>query len=341
MNHYKEYKTTDELVKYLKDEKKFIIDEEDICFLEEISYTSLVNPYKRFFATGCDNNGNLVYKESHNFKELLKIVEINDKYCKLLYEKIGAFEKKFKILLFNEICEKYIDYTNGGDRSCLTYSDEIKLFFDSNYEIIPSFCPNYLCCYVKVNKSSIKKVIDSHDIDRKKAVLERIYQIGIGKNIDGSSLNKSDVCKNKLILHYLGTQKKVPLWIIPHALTLGELQTIFKMIDTESQKRIIARIKTIDLKKVVNKDIISFTGHVESIRKMRNIISHYESILPFFMNEMNTKKLENSSLYSTLILLDRAMKSIDLESIEYSISTNSINSRPVRILNMMLKKVKQ
>ena len=113
------------------------------------------------------------------------------------------------------------------------------------------------------------------------------------------------------------------------------------MIDTESQKRIIARIKTIDLKKVVNKDIISFTGHVESIRKMRNIISHYESILPFFMNEMNTKKLENSSLYSTLILLDRAMKSIDLESIEYSISTNSINSRPVRILNMMLKKVKQ
>ena len=183
--------------------------------------------------------------------------------------------------------------------------------------------------------------IDSHDIDRKKAVLERIYQIGIGKNIDGSSLNKNDVCKNKLILHYLETQKKVPLWIIPHALTLGELQTIFKMIDTESQKRIIARIKTIDLKNVVNKDIISFTGHVESIRKMRNIISHYESILPFFMNEMNAKKLENSSLYSTLILLDRAMKSIDLESIEYSISTNSINSRPVRILNMMLKKVKQ
>ena len=62
MNHYKEYKTTDELVKYLKDEKNFIIDEEDICFLEEISYTSLVNPYKRFFATGCDKNGNLVNK---------------------------------------------------------------------------------------------------------------------------------------------------------------------------------------------------------------------------------------------------------------------------------------
>ena len=336
---YKEYKTIDEQIEHLKLKQNFIIDDEDIHILEERNYTSLVNPYKRFFASGRNNKGNLIYKKTHNFKELLKIVKINDEYSKLLYEQIGFFEKKFKTILFDEICKKYINKQNEKDLRCISYLDEIKIFFNSNFETLPCFCANYFFSYVKIDTDKTKKVSDEYDIDRKKSVLEKIYKIGSGKNIDNSPLSEADTCKNKLINHYLKTQQKVPLWVIPNALTFGELQTVFKMIDTESQKKIIAKMKNIDSNKILNKEIIPFSGHIETIRQMRNIVNHYEPILPFFVDEMKSKKIEYSHLYHTLILLDDTMKTIDVNSMQYSIESNSANSKPLRILNMMLHKI--
>ena len=49
---YKTYKTVDEQIEYLKENKKIIVDEEDKPWLDDVNYISFINPYKEFFASG-------------------------------------------------------------------------------------------------------------------------------------------------------------------------------------------------------------------------------------------------------------------------------------------------
>lgn len=147
--------------------------------------------------------------------------------------------------------------------------------------------------------------------------------------------------QKKLVLHYLSkNSKKVPLWIIPNALTLGELQTLFLILDTTSQKRIVATMKNTDELKIDNKDIISFSGHIELIRQMRNIINHYEPLLPFMISEMTNKKIEDSKLFVTLNLLDEEISEIEFSNLKTNIDVNSVNSKSKRILDFMLQNTK-
>ena len=234
----KTYKSIDEMVEYLYKSKKIIVDTEDEHYFSEKNYISLINPYKQFFSTGRNNKGELIYKKDHNFKELLKIVKIDDEFSKLTYEKIGLFEKKLKVQIFDEMCLKYINCEDClKDKACTTYLDEIKSFLESGTSI-PRFCENYFYLYEKITRNSTDKKNDTYNLQRKRNLLEHIYQIGKGEHIDGSKLEEIEKCKNKLILHYLSkNSKKVPLWVIPNALTLGELQTLFLILDTKSQKK--------------------------------------------------------------------------------------------------------
>ena len=86
---------------------------EDRHYLEERNYVSLVKPYKAFFSTGRNNKGKLVYKKETNFKEVIKLVNLDDAYAKMLYELIGVFERKFKSVLFAEICHNYVTCDNS------------------------------------------------------------------------------------------------------------------------------------------------------------------------------------------------------------------------------------
>lgn len=110
---YQEYKDINEQVLYLYKSKKIIVDVEDRHYLEERNYVSLVKPYKAFFSTGRNNKGKLVYKKETNFKEVIKLVNLDDAYAKMLYELIGVFERKFKSVLFAEICHNYVTCDNS------------------------------------------------------------------------------------------------------------------------------------------------------------------------------------------------------------------------------------
>lgn len=335
------YKSIDEMVEYLYKSKKIIVDNEDKHYFTERNYISIINPYKQFFSTGRNNRGELIYKKEHNFKELLKIAKIDDEFSKLMYEKIGLFEKKLKVIIFDEMCLKYVNCEDCvKDKTCTVYLDEIKEFLD-NGTIFPRFCRNYFYIYEKSARNSINKKNDTYNLERKRDLLEHIYQIGKGEHIDGSKLEETEKCKNKLVLHYLSkNSKKVPLWIIPNALTLGELQTLFLILDTTSQKRIVATMKNTDELKIDNKDIISFSGHIELIRQMRNIINHYEPLLPFMISEMTNKKIEDSKLFVTLNLLDEEISEIEFSNLKTNIDVNSVNSKSKRILDFMLQNTK-
>lgn len=327
---YKTYKTVDEQIEYLRENKKIIVDDEDRHYLEDRNYISLVNPYKIFFATGRNNKGRLIYKKQSNFKQLLSIIKIDEDYSTRIYGLIGSFEKRFKNIIFAEICSKYV---NKNDLHCLMYIKEISDFLLGTGDI-PIFCENYRFIYVKQNEEIVKKE-DIYLIKRKRDVLLHIYQIATNNNLDGTTLGESEICKNKLIQHYIKKYKIVPLWIIPNALTLGELQTIFSMMDLECQKKVISKILNIDYKKIASEQILSFSGHVELIRKLRNIVNHYEPVLPFLLNEMDTKKIEDSKIYTTLNILHKSFSSIMVDDKETKINKNPVNSKAIRILNMM------
>lgn len=99
-------------------------------------------------------------------------------------------------------------------------------------------------------------------------------------------------------------------------------------------------MKNTDELKIDNKDIISFSGHIELIRQMRNIINHYEPLLPFMISEMTNKKIEDSKLFVTLNLLDEEISEIEFSNLKTNIDVNSVNSKSKRILDFMLQNTK-
>ena len=113
------------------------------------------------------------------------------------------------------------------------------------------------------------------------------------------------------------------------------------MLDLECQKNITSKMENIDYKQATSEQIISFSGHLELIRKMRNVVNHYEPILPFLSNEMNTKKIEDSKIYTTLELLHKTFSEFMLDNKEIIINKNPINSKAIRILNMMYSDIGQ
>ena len=331
------YRNINEQIQYLYDSKKIIVDVEDRHYLEERNYISLVKPYKAFFSTGRNNKGKLVYKKESNFKDVIRLVNLDDEYAKRLYELVGVFERKLKSILFTEICHNYITCENS-DIYCIRYIDEIKQFISGNSSELPLFCKNFNYLYIK-GKDGVKRSIDTFNVERKKDVLVHIYKIATNTNIDGSPLKEHETSSNKLIRHYYEKHCEVPLWVIPNALTLGELQIIFMMLDENSQKIVTAKMLKSSVEKMSAHLILSFNGHIEKIRKLRNIINHYEPLLPFSMDGMNTKKIENSQLYNTLNLLYKTSNLTTPVIEEINVKVNPSNARIVRILNMMYENV--
>ena len=264
-------------------------------------------------------------------------MNLDDAYAKMLYELIGAFERKFKSVLFAEICHNYVTCDNS-DIYCIRYVDEIKRFINDETSELPFFCPGFNYFYVK-DKYGVKRLKDVFNIKRKKDVLIHMYKIATNTNIDGSSLEEYEMSNNKLIRHYYEKQCEVPLWVVPNALTLGELQILFMMLDEKSQKTVAAKMLKSSVEKMSAHSILSFNGHVEKIRKLRNVVNHYEPLLPFLMDEMDTKKIENSQLYNTLNLLYKT-SDLTLPRIEeINVKVNPSNSRIVRIFNMMYENI--
>lgn len=224
------YKTIDELILYLEYNKKIIVSKNDKYIFEERSYSSLINPYKEFFSYGRDDKGNHIYKDQVDFNKILEIIRIDEDFSTVMYSYIGAFEKKFKSVLFSEICKKYINCKNS-DIYCISYVDEIDNFLLNNANELPKFCPNFN--FILSKKGYIEDVFDIH---KKEDLLLHIKEIGSGEKEDGTKLEKN----NKLISHYLDTQKIAPLWVIQNALTLGELNILFAMLDSSSQKKIVS-----------------------------------------------------------------------------------------------------
>lgn len=87
-----------------------------------------------------------------------------------MYSYIGEFEKKFKSILFSEICEKYIcGDSDNNDKYCISYIKEINDF-------LMMIKQSYLDFVLILNIHFLKKgyVEDHFGLDKKKDLLLHI-----------------------------------------------------------------------------------------------------------------------------------------------------------------------
>lgn len=338
---YKTYKSVDEQIEYLKTKKKIVVENEQKCALCERNYSSIINPYKEFFSKGRDGFGNHIYNNEINFKEILELIKFDDMLCEYLYSFIGIFEKKFKNILFNEICLKYVNPEKRKiDRNCIEYIAEIDNYLLTGIDAdIPRFCKN-IKYTIKKNQGYIQ---DLYAYEKRLTFLNKLRELGTGFQSCGIP---SEEKKNKLIAHYISNQKIAPLWVLPNALSLGEFHALFLMLDKKSQSNIISSFYSLAPNKIDTNKINSFSGLVEIIRRIRNIINHYEPIYPFIYNEIkNIKKLENSQMRAAFDLLKTTYKTsafTDLSdfdfkfNLEIHIQPCNFNHKHMRTLNFII-----
>ena len=74
---------------------------------------------------------------------------------------------------------------------------------------------------------------------------------------------------------------------------------------------------------------------------MRNIINHYEPLLPFLISEMTNKKIEDSKLFITLKLLDDQFSKIEISDLKADMDVNSVNSKSKQILDFIFQTIKE
>ena len=332
---YKTYKTIDEQIDYLKENKKIIVDTEDKHWLKDVNYISLINPYKEIFANGKNKEGKHIYPNYVNFKELLKVMKIDYEFSAKAYNDIRDFERKLKNLVIIEICNKYKHILN--DSFCIQYVYEIKNFIDNPSDsTLPLFCPNF---YLTVTKKGMYKNDMTNEI--RFSLLKKIYSYGSsGKG----EKDKEDSKHNKLISHYIKTQKIVPLWAIPNVLTLGEICMLFNMLDIELQNKICLNFgePPINFDEVTEyKRLAKFSGKLEFIRNIRNTINHYEPVFPNFCAMIKKpKELNNSIIVSSLKLLDKnaqfSNKTFNNETtLDINVTISPNNIIPIRVLELM------
>lgn len=325
MENEKKYVPVNELAEYLKVNKKIIVKENQEMVFNEKSYQSLINPYKDFFSFGKGKEKKRVYRNNTDLCEYMKVAKLDDDFSSLLYLYIGVFERKFKTLLFKEICDKY--YYEEKDITCTSYVKQIDEFFESNYEKLPIFCP--FLFYVLCKKGSVK---DAYNTDKKIVLLKHMKELGTGVREDGKRLEKN----NKLISHYLKSQKVAPLWMISNALTFGELQQLFLMLDLQTKRKIVGHFFEQSYRKMKVAHLLSFSGHLETIRNMRNIVNHYEPIIPFLTNNMKqAKRIEKTQIFSTLTLLENVYNNSKIKDAYYEnikVDENSYTTKIIRIL---------
>ena len=69
-----------------------------------------------------------------------------------------------------------------------------------------------------------------------------------------------------------------------------------------------------DYQKISINKLLSFSGILKIIRRIRNVVNHYEPIFPFLASEMKQhKKIKNSKVYSVIKLLEKNIYELSFE----------------------------
>lgn len=314
----KHYKTIEEQKTYLVDSKRIDSSTIDDKIFMEKSYLSIITPYTDLVAIGRKGDGSNehIYRNNTNFNEYVNWCEV-DKYISIkLQNAIGYFENKLKLFLSDIICKMM---SSADDLSCSQY-DGFQSYLEGKEFL--NFIP-----FDKDEDINGKEVyaIDSIKKGRTKAIST------IRKVV--SSENRS----NNIIRHYRD-KGYIPFWVLIHVLTLNELSHLFKMLKYED--KLVFLRDYLDCNKNHKRDVYNFSKLLYDITSMRNIINHYEPIIPYFIGY---KKDMLDHLYNSIKLIwinyknSDDYKKIIVDKVKILTEENEHNKSKMKIIYKVLE----
>lgn len=248
------------------------------------------------------NDEHRLYPENLDFKEFKKMIVIDDFISTRLNTYIKCFEQALTAYLIVTLSEKMISKGNNG---CNDYSLFDELLNEGDNQL------NMLDVYHLYKNAKISEANDLI-VRKNKEVIEKIINLGT-KKMESS---------NYLYKHYKDNYELVPIWVVLHQLSLGELQTIFNLLKIKDRVSFVERLYH---QRKNNRFISSFSNKINYIRLLRNSINHYEPIIPFIHN------LEKEDERKRLMELIKLLK---LNYYSSSIHDNSKVNKPKLDINV-------
>ncbi len=310
----KKFKTYDEQIDYLMENKNIKYSEEIKEVLKERQYTSIINPYKTLFSKGKDKENNHIYDDEIDFDCYIRLAKADDFYANKISILIGSFERRLKVSLGYHISHQM--FLNND-----SYAVEYKKTFKFPYKNINKDG------LLSPNKSYSKygKIIKDRNRKKNKVnLLKKIRNIAKGK----------EKSKNEIVLHYQSKKKGIPFWIIMHALSFGELAILYDMCGSEIRSKVYEDLMYRERKSI--KELNKFSGYLETIRLLRNKVNHYESLTPYIIN-----KSKSTNVTTVLkILVENYNKSIVKidETLDFINVYDDTKSKKIKILKEFYEK---
>ena len=311
----KQYQNIGAQIKNLEVNKH--VDKSTIVFkcFDEKTYLDLITPYSDLIAIGRDEKEKHIYPEHVDFNEYLEYNKIDTAICNYLHILIGCFEKMMKNFLMHKYCSKM---KKNGDRQTKEFGWTKK--YRKGYKVFDLLKIDEVFANGRIEKS--KKEI----IERREKVLEVL---------DSSSCTPS---RNYIIQHYQEKHGYVPMFVVIHSLSLGQLLTLFSMLSQDDKNELVCIFNGTSGKRYTDSAIEKFEKDALRIQVIRNIINHYEPIFPFIKNtEFRTfnsltnqlEKLKNFykrsvSYFSYTFKVDKKMESKSVYSLEFHIKVERI-----------------
>ena len=257
----KQYQNIGAQIKNLETNKNVDKTTIDLRCFEEKTYLDLITPYSDLIAVGRDTNNKHIYPSSVDFNEYLEYNKIDSAISNYLHVLIGSFEKMMKNFLMHKYCSKM---KNNGDNQVKDFS-----------------WTNDYCKGIKVfDLLLIDEVFANGKIEKAKPeVIKRRKEV-----LDAISTASNTPSRNHIINHYQSKYHYVPMFVVIHSLSLGQLLTLFSMLCQNDKNELLCIFNGTKSKRYSDVAIEKFERNAVRIQVIRNIINHYEPIFPFIKN---------------------------------------------------------
>lgn len=276
----KTYMSEKELVDRLVTEKN--IDRETIPtdIFKERGYTTLINPYKKLICINysCVENRH-IYKKEGNFKDFLAMAQTDDYISTKLSLYINYFEKRLKSYVSEKLAEMMKEtsiFCNDYSEFYVIYKkipkDKKLKFTDSSHTSCHYNCYNLLNIDEMYDEEMRLIPATTNIISNRKNAIKKLIKVA----------TISNETSNILVNHLYQKGEIPPVWVSIHTLSLGDVLAIYNLLRKEDRFEFCKIMLNKD--RIRNKEIANISSKIDTIRKIRNTINHYEPLIPFLLD---------------------------------------------------------
>lgn len=281
----KEFLTREEILKHLIEVKKVDKETIDESILDEEAYINLVKPYSPLIASGRNSEtSSYIYSDNNNFNSYLKCKKVDNALCVGFRVILGCFERRLKCFIANKFS---IKMANSGDKQTKDFS-----WIDRYIKGNDIFDLTNIALKDKVD-DEVSEYAEEKEIESRKNALLTIQNL----------VNDTASKKNAITIHYKSEHHYIPFYIAVLNLSLGELVALFSMLNYKDKEEFIQMYKG-SYKPMSPIKVFKYYKDFKRFTTIRNISSHYDTLVAYFLNTIEINKETGKSKISKQAFLD-------------------------------------